>query len=181
MSLRLVTRYLYAGCSRLSQVTPSILTPQQCFTPFYLPSSFMSEFSPSISECSLPPSIFKPGAVIFDKDGTLVCFHTMWNSWCEELAKRMCAETETDNIAGHVYQLMGYDSDTKKIRMGMLAEKTHPYIKEKVLEMLIKQGHSDLEAKNVLEKTWKDTPENMQIKETGNLRILLPHSASSWI
>merc|ERR1712142_147138 len=28
------------------------------------------------------------------------------------------------------------------------------------------------EAKDVLKKTWKDTPENMQIKETGNLRIL---------
>ena len=28
----------------------------------------------------------------------------------------MCAETETDNMAGHVYQLMGYDSDTKKVR-----------------------------------------------------------------
>ena len=56
--------------------------------------------------------------------------------------------------------------------MGMLAEKTHPYIKEKVLEMLIKQGFSEWEARNVLKKTWKDTPENMQIKMTGNLRDL---------
>ena len=56
--------------------------------------------------------------------------------------------------------------------MGMLAEKTHPYIKEKVVEMLIKQGFSDWEAKNVLKNTWKDTPENMQIKMTGNLRDL---------
>ena len=54
----------------------------------------------------------------------------------------------------------------------MLAEKTHPYIKEKVVEMLIKQGFSDWEAKNVLKNTWKDTPENMQIKMTGNLRDL---------
>ena len=35
--------------------------------------------------------------------------------------------------------------------------------------MLVKQGLSEWEAKNVLEKTWKDTPENMQIKVTGNL------------
>jgi len=172
MTLRLGARTIFAGCSRVRPVAPSILTPQQVFSPLSLPTSSMSDFSPSISETSLPPSIFEPSAVIFDKDGTLVCFHTMWNSWCEELAKRMCAETETDNIAGHVYQLMGYDSDTKKIRMGMLAEKTHPYIKEKVVEMLIKQGFSEWEAKNVLKKTWKDTPENMQIKETGNLRIL---------
>jgi len=97
-----------------------------------------------------------------------VCFHTMWNTWCEELATRMCDETQID-MAGNVYQLMGYDYATKKIGMGMLAEKTHPYIKEKVLEMLVKQGLSEWEAKNVLEKTWKDTPENMQIKVTGNL------------
>ena len=54
----------------------------------------------------------------------------------------------------------------------MLAEKTHPYIKEKVVEMLIKQGFSEWEAKTVLKNTWKDTPENMQIKMTGNLRSL---------
>jgi len=83
----------------------------------------------------------------------------------------MSAETETD-MADNVYELMGYDLDTKKIRMGMLAEKTHPYIKEKVVEMLIKQGFSEWEAKNVLKNTWKDTPENMQIKMTGNLKNL---------
>ena len=79
----------HLGCSRVRPVAPSILTPQQVFSPLSLPTSSMSDFSPSISETSLPPSIFEPSAVIFDKDGTLVCFHTMWNSWCEELAKRL--------------------------------------------------------------------------------------------
>jgi HAD superfamily hydrolase (TIGR01549 family) len=131
----------------------------------------MSEFSPSISESNLSSEIFQPAVVIFDKDGTLVCFHTMWNSWCEDLASRMTAETAKD-LSSDVYELMGYDYETKKIGMGMLAEKTHPYIKEKVAEMLVKQGFHELEAKKVLDKTWKDTPENMQIKMTGNLRDL---------
>merc|ERR1711872_400318 len=174
MTLRLGTRALLAGCSRVRpavSVVPSILTPQQCLPPLSVPTLSMSEFSPSISESKLPPSMFQPSAVIFDKDGTLVCFHTMWNSWCEELAKRMSAETKTD-VSDDVYDLMGYDSEAKKVRMGMLAENTHPYIKEKVVEMLVKQGFSDWEAKDVLKKTWKDTPENMQIKLTGNLRAL---------
>ena len=47
--------------------------------------------------------------------------------------------------------------------MGMLAEKTHPYIKEKVVEMLESQGFSNWEAKNVVTKTWRDTPTDMQV------------------
>merc|ERR1711892_617086 len=174
MAFKLGTRSLLEGCSRPRPVVKCSIIPQMMkqnlptLTHLARP---MSEFSPSISESSLPASIFQPSLVIFDKDGTLVCFHTMWNSWCEELAKRMSAETDKD-MAGDVYELMGYDSDTKKIRMGILAEKTHPYIKEKVVEMLIKQGFSEWEAKNVLKNTWKDTPENMQIKMTGNLKSL---------
>jgi len=175
MALKLISRVL-----RHSIVpTPAPVSLYPSVKDHYLPhirtysdhSSSISDHSPSISESNLTRSIFQPSVVIFDKDGTLVCFHTMWNSWCEELAGRMCTETATD-MSNDVYNLMGYDSDTKKIRMGMLAEKTHPYIKEKVVEMLIKQGFSHWEAKNVLNKTWKDTPENMQIKMTGNLRDL---------
>ena len=35
------------------------------------------------------------------------------------------------------------------------------------------------EATEVMDKTWKDTPENMQIKQTGNLRALFARSPSS--
>merc|ERR1711962_1165339 len=128
--------------------------------------------SPSIAESNLKScNLFQPEVVIFDKDGTLVCFHTMWNSWCEQLAQRMNAETDRE-LSEEVYRLMGYDSEKREIGMGMLAEKTHPYIRDKVVEMLVAQGFSQWEATEVMEKTWKDTPENMQIKETGNLRAL---------
>jgi len=132
----------------------------------------LHQISPSVLEsqsnlASLPN--FRPGLVIFDKDGTLVCFHTMWNSWCEQLASRMNNETETE-VSDVLYDMLGYDSKNKKVRLGMLAEKTHPYIKEKVVEMLISEyNFSQWEADEVLKKTWKDTPENLQIKMTGNL------------
>jgi len=176
MSLRKGTQLLLSGVSRIScpkyadgLKTSKLLKAQnvqraQCM-------STNNENSPSMLESNLETNIFQPEVVIFDKDGTLVCFHTMWNSWCEELAKRMNKETESD-LSADIYDMMGYDSQTKKIGMGMLAEKTHPYIKEKVVEMLVKQGFSEWEAKQVLKKTWKDTPENMQIKMTGNLRAL---------
>ena len=44
--------------------------------------------SPSAQEANLQPAFFKPKCVIFDKDGTLVCFHTMWSPWCTDLAQR---------------------------------------------------------------------------------------------
>jgi len=173
MSLRWGTRALIAGSARLNggQSIPRNHMMLQKMQPTSVARRKMSEFSPSMSESTLTSAIFQPSVVIFDKDGTLVCFHTMWNSWCEELASRMTAETSKD-MANDVYDLMGYDYKTKKIGMGMLAEKTHPYIKEKMVEMLVKQGFHEWEAKKVLDKTWKDTPENMQIKMTGNLTDL---------
>ena len=64
---------------------------------------------------------------------------------------------------------MGYDSEKREIKMGMLAEKTHPYIRDKVtivmiqiltfsveaivfpqvVEMLVAQGFSQWEAAEV--------------------------------
>merc|ERR1712032_1321657 len=69
--------------------------------------------------------------------------------------------------------MLGYDQASKRVRMGMLAEKTHPYIMEKVVEMLMTEfKFNKEEATEVMDKTWKDTPENMQIKSTGNLGLL---------
>ena len=53
-----------------------------------------STLSPSSREANLETAFFKPGLVIFDKDGTLVCFHAMWTPWCKGLASRMKQETE---------------------------------------------------------------------------------------
>ena len=53
----------------------------------------------------------------------------------------------------------------------MLAEKTHPYIKEKVVEMLETQGFSNWEAKNVVNKTWRDTPNDMQVRYIWQISI----------
>ena len=42
----------------------------------------------SMARPELKQEFFKPKLVIFDKDGTLVCFHTMWTPWCTSLAER---------------------------------------------------------------------------------------------
>ena len=46
---------------------------------------------------------------------------------CSHSCKKI--RSQDDN---QVYRLMGYDSEKREIKMGMLAEKTHPYIRDKV-------------------------------------------------
>jgi len=129
--------------------------------------------SPSAQEANLQPAFFKPKCVIFDKDGTLVCFHTMWSPWCTDLAQRMSHHTGLDDLDDHVYDVLGYDHKEKKIGMGTLAENTHPQIKQQIEQMLqSERGFDRSEAKAVVDETWRDTPENMSIKLTGNLHSL---------
>lgn len=137
------------------------------------PPGFIDD-SPSIAEAEglLPPLtsvIFEPDLIIFDKDGTLVCFHTMWNSWCEDFAERVTQATQKD-LEGSVYKAMGYDATKREVRLGMLAEKTNPYIRKKMVELL--RYHLIDNPAEVVEKTWQDTPEDMQIKLMGDMRSL---------
>ena len=125
--------------------------------------------SPSAREAQLESGFFKPGLVIFDKDGTLVCFHTMWTPWCTSLAARMNRATGND-MAEQLYDLLGYDHNEQKVRIGPLAENTHPQIRDKIEEMLtISHDMTPKQAKQVVDHTWRETPEDMKIKLTGNL------------
>jgi len=130
-----------------------------------------STLSPSSREANLETAFFKPGLVIFDKDGTLVCFHAMWTPWCKGLASRMKQETERD-LADTLYDVLGYDHAQDKVKIGALAENTHPQIRTKIEEMLVSMKFEPKHAKEVVDNTWRDTPENMDIKLTANLSVL---------
>ena len=62
--------------------------------------------------------------------------------WGRKLWKTTHFHENPQNIPSHVfdkkvYRLMGYDSEKREIKMGMLAEKTHPYIRDKVMIVMI--------------------------------------------
>ena len=140
-----------------------------------------STLSPSAQEAQLEGGFFKPGLVIFDKDGTLVCFHTMWTPWCTSLADRMEKATGQE-ISEQLYDVLGYDHEENKVRIGALAENTHPQIKDKIEEMLTESlNFEPNEAKEVLDDTWQDTPEDMKIKMTGNLPDLFQRLKSQGV
>ena len=86
---------------------------------------------------------------------------------------RMSSHTGLEDLDDCVYDVLGYDHKEKKVGMGTLAENTHPQIKQQIEEMLqLEMGFDSLKAKEVVDKTWRDTPENMSIKLTGNLHSL---------
>ena len=63
-----------------------------------------------------PPkeSSFHPKLVIFDKDGTLVCFHKMWIPWATEHAQRINKATGKD-VSADLYDVFGYDQEKVRI------------------------------------------------------------------
>ena len=76
------------------------------------------------------------------------------------------------DLSESLFDVLGYCSNTERVRIGSLAENTHPQIKEEIHDMLTSdaQGFSEDEAHSVIESSWTDTPENMRIKTTGDLQ-----------
>ncbi|GMR54429.1 hypothetical protein PMAYCL1PPCAC_24624, partial [Pristionchus mayeri] len=84
--------------------------------------------------------------VIFDKDGTLVDFHSMWIPWANTTVTMLEKETGMA-CAPAVYKTLGVCPVTCKVSMGALAEKTLLGIREDVSKTLqslgLHQDHAD--------------------------------------
>lgn len=68
-------------------------------------------------------------AVIFDKDGTLICFNTMWNSWAKVLTKKYAivphctgfarlTDTFGKKLESPIYNLLGVCAKTSTVLPG---------------------------------------------------------------
>jgi phosphoglycolate phosphatase-like HAD superfamily hydrolase len=60
------------------------------------------------------PKNFQAQAIIFDKDGTLIDFDTMWGAWTLQLAERFQAATGRD-ICQALCECYGYDLARRRI------------------------------------------------------------------
>jgi hypothetical protein len=59
---------------------------------------------------------FEADAVIFDKDGTLIDFDTMWGHWAKLSVSRLAAEAGDGELEGELYALLGYDPEARQTR-----------------------------------------------------------------
>ena len=56
-------------------------------------------------------------------------------SWGHNLCHRLQLRTGMD-LSKSLFELLGYCSDTNRVRIGSLAENTHPQIKEEIHDMV---------------------------------------------
>lgn len=97
---------------------------------------------------------FKPQAIIFDKDGTLIDFDAMWGNWTLQLAGRLKAATGLD-VRHALCESYGYDSTRRKILPdGKLTCTPMWQLHELMVDVVRSGGLSTLEAACAVEKAW---------------------------
>uniref|UniRef100_A0A0N5AKX0 Phosphoglycolate phosphatase n=1 Tax=Syphacia muris TaxID=451379 RepID=A0A0N5AKX0_9BILA len=91
----------------------------------------------------------KASLVIFDKDGTLICFHSTWVPWAKDTAKRITELAKMD-LTNDVYDVLGYSSEQERVHLGLLASATMGQIRNALAHLLISKGFDSADALNIV-------------------------------
>lgn len=97
---------------------------------------------------------FKPEAIIFDKDGTLIDFNFMWGGWATYLADQislLCGKQVHESL----YFALGYDFQNKKVlAKGMLASNTMENLYQTTIKVVQSLGFESEIAKHIVKEAW---------------------------
>lgn len=97
---------------------------------------------------------FKPQAIIFDKDGTLIDFGAMWGGWTVHLANQLQLTSGLD-VRQSLYRTFGVDEATNKvIAGGKLASMPMSMLYELTVEVMQSAGLTVNEATTVVNQVW---------------------------
>lgn len=128
---------------------------------------YLSTKSMEKSQCKL---------AIFDKDGTLTCFNSMWAPWCEATASRL-ENASGKKLSEDLYEYFNYDRKTQRFGRSILACDTHRVLKDGLADLLVGQHGIDMdEAKSLISHAWIDSFNStddchtLAIKPLGNVQ-----------
>jgi len=97
---------------------------------------------------------FKPQAIVFDKDGTLIDFDLMWGSWTLQLADRLQAAIGLD-IRQALSECYGYDIRRRKILAdGKLTCTPMWRLRELMVEVVESVGVPAVDASCAVARAW---------------------------
>lgn len=115
----------------------------------------------------------KASLVIFDKDGTLICFHTMWSPWAQKLISNIVRATRLD-ISQQLSDTLGYCAKSKRVFPGLLAEATTPIIQRELAKTLVANGIEEEQAKQLIKENWLegDVGDPNSVKSVADLKTL---------
>jgi len=111
--------------------------------------------------------------VIFDKDGTLIDFQSMWSGWVRALAGNL--ETATGlALADPLFDLLGVDREQGLVRShGLLAATPMARIREHVAALLGARGLTPTGAEAALAAAWRPPDPVALARPVTDLRPLL--------
>jgi len=92
--------------------------------------------------------------VIFDKDGTLIDFGTMWSGWAETLAERLSGATGRP-VDDPLFAMLGYDPVARRVTpVGGLAATPMARLREQTRDLLVAEGVPATAADDALAIAW---------------------------
>jgi phosphoglycolate phosphatase-like HAD superfamily hydrolase len=92
--------------------------------------------------------------VIFDKDGTLIDFHSMWGGWVEELARRLGAASRRP-VSEALFHAMGYDEASRRVLSeGKLAATPMAQLYDLTMDVMIEAGLPPKSAQAMVAHAW---------------------------
>ncbi|CAH8652123.1 unnamed protein product [Schistosoma curassoni] len=90
-------------------------------------------------------------AVIFDKDGTIICFNSMWIPWARTIAKNISSDISRD-IGFEILTTLGCCPKTHIINPGVLAEGTEEQVIIALTNLLVSHGITKSMAQSIVSK-----------------------------
>jgi phosphoglycolate phosphatase-like HAD superfamily hydrolase len=92
--------------------------------------------------------------VVFDKDGTIIEFGSMWSGWAVGLAGALRAEIGRP-VDGPLFEMLGYDAATGSVLPGGgLAATPMARLRERTRDVLVEAGVRGADADRALAATW---------------------------
>ncbi|WKY16632.1 hypothetical protein Q1695_001349 [Nippostrongylus brasiliensis] len=153
--LRSLEKFVVLSQRRVSSTQCPVVMASRCHVAVAQPRRLLTVQSKPGIEASAQESQ-RPELIIFDKDGTLICFHSMWIPWAMDTAKRL-EQTTGLPLSREVYQLLGLCPVEGKVRPGLLAEGTMEQIKMEMQKLFIRNGLNAEHELNVIDKCIADS------------------------
>ena len=117
--------------------------------------------------------------VIFDKDGTLIDFGTMWAGWAESLAENLRDETGRD-VTAPLFAMLGYDPVDRVVRAGGgLAATPMARLRERTAGVLLEAGLSRDAAEDAVATAWHAPDPVGLANPLGDVAALFGHLRAS--